>query len=156
MQFKIEQVALCPQFMTDAARSLLEEMGMDEWVEDHVIANGSVHRFEDQRNEADLSFNYQSGGDKPLELEILNYTSGDNWMAGMPPAVSHLGMHCTAEELVEWRLFFSERGFDVAQEVFTEAHTNPAIDGKRKYNYVIFDTRSVLGVDIKFIVRIDV
>ena len=43
----------------------------------------------------------------------------------------------------------------MAQEVFTESHTNPVIAGKRSYNYVIFDTREILGVDLKFIVRIN-
>jgi hypothetical protein len=27
------------------------------------------------------------------------------------------------------------------------------IDQKRKYHYVIFDTRAILGTDLKFIVR---
>ena len=48
-----------------------------------------------------------------------------------------------------------ERGIKVAQEVFTKSHTNPVIAGKRKYNYVIFDTKEILGVDLKFIVRIN-
>jgi hypothetical protein len=33
------------------------------------------------------------------------------------------------------------------------SHTNPVISGKRWYNYVIFDTKEILGVDLKFIVR---
>ena len=43
----------------------------------------------------------------------------------------------------------------MAQEVMTESHTNPVIAGKRTYNYVIFDTKEILGVDVKFIVRIN-
>jgi hypothetical protein len=35
----------------------------------------------------------------------------------------------------------------------TISHTNPVIAGKRWYTYVIFDTRSILGIDLKFIVR---
>ena len=70
-------------------------------------------------------------------------------------SISHLGMHCTADELLNWRDFFDERGIKVAQEVFTKSHTNPVIAGKRKYNYVIFDTKEILGVDLKFIVRIN-
>ena len=63
-------------------------------------------------------------------------------------------MHCSAEELVQWRAFFAERDIPVAQEVFTESHTNPVIAGQRWYNYVIFDTKDILGVDLKFIVRL--
>ncbi|WP_211257045.1 hypothetical protein, partial [Xanthomonas pisi] len=69
--------------------------------------------------------------------------------------VSHLGMHVTAAELAEWRQFFNEEGIQVAQEVVTDSHTNPNIAGKRRYNYVIFDTREIIGVDLKFIVRLN-
>ena len=62
-------------------------------------------------------------------------------------------MHCTADELLGWRDFFKKRDIPVAQEVVTESHTNPVIAGKRTYNYVIFDTKEILGVDVKFIVR---
>ena len=61
----------------------------------------------------------------------------------------------SAEDLVHWRAFFENRDIEVAQEVFTDSHTNPVIAGKRSYNYVIFDTKNILGVDLKFIVRIN-
>ena len=154
MKFFIEQVALCPRD-PEAAIRLLKEIGLDEWVEDHVVANGRVF---DQpgKNEADLAFNYQNTRPegKPLELEVLHYTRGPNWMVGRQPAVSHLGMHCTSDELDEFRLKFHALGIGVSQEVFTESHTNPyLLEVKRKYQYVIFDTRRILGVDLKFIVR---
>jgi hypothetical protein len=153
MKFVIEQIAIAPKDPV-RAKILLAEMGAVEWHNDHVVASGKVFG-KAGTNEADLSFNYELFGGK--EFEILDYTSGDNWVEQRGRnTVSHLGMHCSAEELVEWRKFFAERGFPVAQEVFTDSHTNPVIAGKRKYNYVIFDTKEVLGVDMKFIVRIDV
>lgn len=154
MEFKIEQLALCPRDPS-AAKELLTAMGAGDWAEDHVVAAGKVFG-EEARNEANLSFSYQMLG-AGNELELLSYTAGANWMderAGINPhRVSHLGMHCSAEDLVEWRKFFAARNIPVAQEVMTESHTNPAIDGKRLYNYVIFDTWAILGVDIKLIVR---
>lgn len=154
MKFQIEQVALCPADPA-AAKALLSEMGLSEWAEDHVVASGHVFGAPGT-NEADLAFNYQSDEmQKPMELEVLHYTKGDNWMSRSAPRVSHIGMHCSAEELSEWRAFFAERGISVAQEVFTESHSNPVIAGKRWYNYVIFDTYEILGVDVKFIVRIE-
>lgn len=154
MKFFIEQIAICPRDPVLAKR-LLTEIGAVDWHEDHVVANGEVYSHKG-RNEANLSFNYDIFAGK--EFEILDYTQGNNWM--MRPnrfnSVSHLGMHCTAEELVKWREFFAEREIDVAQEVFTESHTNPVIAGKRSYNYVIFDTKDILGVDLKFIVRINI
>ena len=154
MKFFIEQIALCPRDPVAATR-LLQHLGLDEWVEDHVVAGGRVF---DQpgKNEADLAFNYQNTRPegKPLELEVLHYTRGPNWMAGREPSVSHLGMHCTSDELDEFRRKFHALGIGVSQEVFTESHTNPyLLEVKRKYQYVIFDTRDILGTDLKFIVR---
>ena len=161
MKFKIEQIAICPKSPEDA-KKLLGEMGAGEWAEDHVVAEGEVFG-RPSRNEADLSFNYDLIDGN--EFEVLNYTKGSNWLSrravnfmkdeALFNYVSHLGMHCTAEELVEWRKFFEERGIAVAQEVVTESHTNPVIAGKRTYNYVIFDTKRILGVDVKFIVRMN-
>lgn len=154
MKFFIEQIALCPPNPA-AAINLLKQLGLDEWVNDHVVAGGKVFG-ESGKNEADLAFNYQNTRPegKPLELEVLHYTTGPNWMAGRPPMVSHLGMHCTDEELEKFRRRFADMGIRVAQEVFTESHTNPfLLEQKRKYQYVIFDTRDILGTDLKFIVR---
>tara|TARA_R100000664_G_C2732579_1_gene122805 strand:+ start:354 stop:863 length:510 start_codon:yes stop_codon:yes gene_type:complete len=160
MKFTIEQIAICPKNPI-AAKKLLKEIGAVEWVEDHVVASGTVFGEHDVKNEANLSFNYDIFAGK--EFEILNYTSGKNWVdetGGLQISkerntVSHLGMHCSAEELLKWRKFFKDRNIIVAQEVFTESHTNPVIAGKRSYNYVIFNTKPILGVDLKFIVRIN-
>ena len=153
MKFTIEQIAIVP---TDpvAAKKLLSEIGAIDWSEDHVVATGLVFG-EHGTNEADLSFNYDLFSGK--EFEVLNYTEGNNWIdsRGERNTVSHLGMHCSADDLKLWRVFFEERGIKVAQEVFTDSHTNPVIAGKRSYNYVIFDTKRILGVDLKFIIRIN-
>lgn len=151
LKFKIEQLALYPEDPA-AAKALLTEMGAGAWAEDHVVARGTVFG-EEGRNEADLAFDYELLG-KGNELEVLHYTHGNHWMAETPNRVSHIGMHCSAEELVRWHEFFAQRGIEIAQEVFTESHTNPHIAGQRWYNYCIFSTRHILGVDVKFIVRL--
>lgn len=154
MQFKIEQVALCVE-ETPQAMKLLREMGLTDWVEDRVTAEGFVYGASGvQENEAVLRFNYSAFEGR--ELEVLDYKSGHNWMDSHSSRVSHFGMHCTEDELEQWREFFRARNIPVAQEVDTFAHTNPAIAGKRSYHYCIFDTWPILGVDIKFIVRKDV
>lgn len=163
MKFIIEQVALCP-VDPERAIKLLTAMGMTEWARDIVVARGTVkpdlrrgEREEDvtkHDNVAHLAFNYQALG-AAKELEVLNYTAGRNWMEGHHPRVSHLGMHCSAAELYDWKQFFKRQGIRIAQEVDTLSHTNPVIAGKRWYNYCIFDTYAILGVDIKFIVRKD-
>lgn len=167
LHFKIEQLALCPAD-PDRAIALLTKMGLADWARDHVVASGRV-RNAGGSNEADLAFNYQGTAGmlieedgslevdphvKPLELEVLHYTEGPNWMAKHEPSASHLGMHCSAEELLRWRKFFEDEGFQEAQSVRTISHTNPVIKETRRYNYVIYDTRAVLGIDVKFIVRL--
>jgi hypothetical protein len=153
MKFIVEQLAICPA-NPEAAIKLLTEMGAAEWARDHVVAAGDVYG-EAGRNEADLAFNYDLL--RGPEFEVLHYTRGHNWMnePSRVNSVSHIGMHCSEEELEAWRKFFADRKIPVAQEVFTESHTNPVIAGKRWYRYVIFSTKQILGVDCKFIVRRD-
>lgn len=157
LKFQVEQLALAP-VNSDVAREFLEAIGLTEWFEDHVTARGLVYGKGPETNEANLSFNYQATPEerKPLELEILDYTKGPNWVDVGPGrnTVSHLGMHVTAEELDDWRELMAERGIEVAQEVITHDHTNEAIKDSRRYNYVIFDTKHLIGVDLKFIVRL--
>lgn len=152
LHFVIEQIAICPRD-PERAKVLLSDMGAVGWVEDHVKAKGKVFGFAGD-NEANLSFNYNMF--QGSEFEVLEYTAGSNWMAenSRINSVSHLGTHCTDEDLEGWRAFFDERGIKAAQEVETFSHTNQfLIDTKRTYQYVIFDTKEILGVDVKFIVR---
>lgn len=151
LKFRIEQIALCPKDPQKAI-DLLTRMGAGEWARDHVKASGKVNH-SGGTNEADLAFDYELLKDAN-ELEVLHYTDGPNWMERSPNCVSHLGMHCSAEELLRWRKFMEDEGFQEIQAVRTFSHTNPAISTTRRYNYVIFDTREVLGVDVKFIVRL--
>lgn len=168
MKFFVEQIAICPND-PERAIALLTKMGLADWARDHVKATGHVFGSHGE-NEADLAFNYQAtrgyeagaltdaAALKPLELEVLNYTHGNNWMqhGGRDNSVSHIGMHCTAAELDQWRAFFLAEGIKEAQGVLTLSHTNPfLLANGRKYRYTIFDTREILGVDVKFIVRIE-
>jgi hypothetical protein len=158
LHFKIDQIALNPKNPT-LARELLFDLGLTHWSLDDVAARGKVHGIEGD-NHALLQFNYQAGtgidedAKKPLELEILHYTAGNNWMRGHDNVVSHLGMHVNPQQLSYFRSYFARKGIGIAQEVVTTSHSNPAIKDERRYNYVIFDTREILGVDLKFIVRL--
>lgn len=152
MKFIIEQIALNPP---DAPRAveLLIALGLNEWAADIVHARGVVFDTP-AANTACLAFNYQAAPSKPLELEVLQYEAGRNWMENYPvPSVSHLGMHCTEDELSVWKAKMRDLGITIAQEVNTVSHTNPVIAGQRWYQYTIFNTRMILGVDLKFIVR---
>lgn len=155
MKFTIEQIAIYPPDPKKAIE-LLTAMGATEWSHDVVVAEGKVGEEDVAYNVATLSFNYDLGSLKNLEFEVLNYKAGDHWMKEYEPSVSHLGMHCNEGELHQWKVFFQRHNIKIAQEVKTISHTNPVIAGKRLYHYCIFDTRAILGVDLKFIVRKDV
>lgn len=153
MKFKIEQLALNPATPNKAFK-LMNMLGLTDWSHDQATAAGEVYG-ESGSNVASLSFNHETPG---LELEIINYLSGENWLAMhnafYTSVVSHIGTHCSAEELEAWRAKFAALGINVAQEVVTTAHSNPNVPEGRRYKYVIFDTRGIIGCDVKFIVRL--
>ena len=118
-KFVLEQIAIVPNDRAKAIE-LLKAIGLTEWANDLVVANGDVFGVKDCTNVADLAFNYQTAdgasglrSDKPLEFEVLDYRTGENWMQGREGSASHLGMHCTEVELHDWRRFFTARGIRV-------------------------------------------
>ena len=140
-----------------AERAIKQQLGLldAEWTEDLVTGRVSVFGEPENISKAKLLFNYDLG----IELEILTYLHGPNWhrhrdkahsgpacRAGFPPFMSHLGFHVNDGPLptLPW---------PVAQRMVTTFHTNPAITDRR-YEYVIFDTRGKLGIDLKYIKRL--
>lgn len=160
-KFKFEQIALSiDPSRRQFALNLLSDLGLTEWHEDHVAAFGSVgNDFGD--NVAHLAFNYQATSAKPLEVELLEYTEGNNFVDQVKrdqrtnAIATHIGMHVTEEQLEnEVRPIFDHFLIGTSQEVKTSSHTNPAIKDSRRYQYTIFATRDLLGIDLKFIVRL--
>lgn len=156
-QFKIEQLALrlpTSDGQRKIAMDFLARCGMSDWVLDSVEATGTVMG-RASRNRATLQFNYSAFDGK--ELELLRYEKGTpNWLDSVDQGsalVSHIGMHCSEEDLAEWRRVMADFNITLAQEVWTDSHSNPRIRGCRRYHYVIYDTRELIGVDMKFIVR---
>lgn len=169
---KIDQIAIS----TTDAESLLESLrllGLKEWIFDEVVAEGTVRGVEG-KNTALLAFNYQMD----IEFEVLQYIKGacwhdeirglrlenDIWKAkDTGNFLSHIGYHLhdnketgqTGEEkLQEIKTKMLNAGYKIAQEVWTLSHTNEyLLQQKRKYHYIIFDSRKELGFDIKLIVR---
>lgn len=156
----IDQIAFCTQD-PEALKTLLQTVfgeNATQWQEDHVVANGLSLIGTDMSqceylNEANLSFNYDlvKGG---VEFELLHYEDGPNWLdkRGITNGLSHLGVH--VEDLTIVKQLLLDQGYKIAQEVRTKSHTNPAIKDTRRYWYCIFDTRDVLGFDLKLIQRL--
>lgn len=160
-QFKIEQVALSvdPSRRKQAV-ALLVELGMKDWVSDTVVARGTVGDLKEEvTNVGELSFNYDAATEGKLELELLHYSAGDNFVDrakrehDTKAITTHLGMHVTASHLGTVEGIMKRHGIGLSQQVETVSHTNKHIRDSRRYKYAIFATRSLIGVDLKFIVR---
>ena len=158
-QPKLDQIA----FYTNAPESykqiLSEIFGRElTWHNDIVHGEGKVFG-KPAQNYGHLSFNYDLCN---TEFEVISYkTPGGahdphhyNWLEeqSVPsPSLAHIGMH--VEDLDYWVERIMAMGGEIAQYISTISHTNPNIAGKRLYTYVIFDTREMLGFDLKLIKR---
>lgn len=151
LPIKIEQIAYVTD-RPDALKMILgSRLGLKTWNEDEVVARGWVWGQGPVVNRAKLLFNHEMG----IEYEILHYIEGENWHrhirdTGVQP--SHLGTH--VEDLEGAVAHFSQY-YGIAQRVETVAHANGYLRSvKRRYNYVVFDSRQELGFDLKLIQRI--
>ncbi len=153
--FKIEQIAFAAKDPAAVIRRY-EDIGLDEWQYDHVVASGTVFGAKAE-NEADLAFNYQLG----YELEILKYTAGYNWHLHRPEPpstdifLSHQGMHVDHTEMLAFKRMMEGFEIQIAQELYTKSHTNPHIKDERRYHYVVFDSHKHFGFDLKLIERLN-
>lgn len=148
LNMKIDQIAFAAYSDEDEAR-IKDVLGLTDaqWVEDLVVAKGTVAGLGGV-NTAKLLFNYDYG----IELEILRYTEGPNYLdLQQIPAghVCHVGMHYTGEGDIP------DFPADIIQQVETESHTNPFLLAQgRKYRYTIYNTVELFGRNFKVIERI--
>ena len=150
---KIEQIALHVPSI-DIYIKTLSKIGIGEWSRDEVTASGYVFGKEVKNSVAHLAFNYQCG----YEFELLSYQQGNNWHKARgtdltQPFLSHKGFH--VENIEEDIQYMEDRGIGIAQELWTEKHTNEHVTSKnRTYHYCVFNTRDFMGFDLKLIQRI--
>lgn len=163
---RIEQVAMYTPSIA-SAKADYARLGLTNWVDDTVTGmarvqdpNQPIGTMEFGPNMAQLAFNYDLG----FELELITYLSGPNWhrAAGRIDYfgecennfASHMSWHVEDIEAASEPILAA--GFPLAQTVTTIAHTNPYLmKNWRKFKYAVFDTRSLLGWDIKLIQRIE-
>lgn len=159
---KFEQIGF---YTSDIAgtKKQYEGLGCKTWVDDTVVARGFVADgnlaggdANDVYNVAHLAFNYDLG----TELELITYKSGTNWhLAGgrvapyrTDPFLSHMSYHTQDMDTEIDRL----KSFKIAQRVDTLLHTNPfLVECGRLFKYCVFDTRKLLGFDVKIIQRVE-
>lgn len=154
---KLEQIAIATNDTNKTIQALSSAFGLaGGWTMDVVEAKATVFGQEGE-NIAELNFNYDLG----FELEVLEYINGASWhdarvaQGAEFPFLSHIGYHCTEREAQAQIARMALLGVNIAQEVHTKSHSNPVIDGKRLYHYVVFDSKHLLGFDLKLIVRLN-
>lgn len=132
--------------------------------EDEVVTAGVAMGGRHIRNKARLLFSYDLWWNSAqrsslgLEYELLCYKEGWNWHdlrsdqhRGGLNWLSHYGKHI---DTVEQNATYHKQ-FRVLQEVVTVSHTNQNLRKlKRHYHYTIFDTRDIMGCELKTIRRI--
>lgn len=157
---KIDQLAIYTQDPKSTRDLLGVLFGMTEWVQDIAVGSGEVYGTYHRTIAGDLSFNYQTG----IEIEVLHYVTPDHWHSArarmaaeyMTPGlfVSHIGVH--VDDMAEARKVYERAGWRVAQEVHTFTHTNPYLKERgRTFHYVVWDSRGIIGFDLKLIQRIE-
>lgn len=103
---------------------------------------------------AHMSFNYTI---MPMEFEVLHYSDGDHRYAqpgfGGAPFLSHFSVYTENLEREAGELA-DVLGFGPYYRFTTEGHTNPRVKGKKRFTETIFDTRNLIGADLKFIQKV--
>jgi len=144
--FKIDQIAFLARTKGDVG-PIKNRLGLGEaeWTEDIVTSKGFVAELPAE-NTAKLLFNEDTG----IQIEIIQYLDGPNYTSGLRMGhVCHIGMHWDGSGDLP---YFPA---PVAQEVWTQVHTNQAVlDLGRHYHYKIYDTRALFGVHFKVIERL--
>lgn len=154
---KIDQIAFLARNDQDEAMiKKLLRLDNAAWVEDYVEAEGYVRGHgEAGRNKAKLLFNYDLG----IEVEILRYLDGPNYPdigeVGSG-TVAHIGMHVEKGQQIPIELQDFVFAGPMIQQVVTKTHSNQfLIDTGRRYRYTIYDTKSLIGVYLKVIERLE-
>lgn len=156
--FKFHQVAMyCPDGVGEAVKSY-RSIGYDEWSHDMASLRGLL-KVDGSWNEiettAQMAFNYQA---LPMELEFLKYHGGqhrhrERERLSAIPFISHMSVH-VASVKDQMELMKSVYGMEPYHVFVTDEHTNQAVRNHKRFIECIFDTRDVLGYDVKCIERI--
>ena len=164
LPYQFHQVAIfCPRGTPlSAATAPYEDLGYDNWIEDRAVLVGAFRmpnsseapeNWVNSKVEAHMLFNYDS---MPMELEFLKYYSGvhrhRDRVNELSPFISHMSTYVddVVEEIGRMRPLF---GLPYHRFVTTE-HTNPNVVGKKRFIEAIFNTREVLGYDLKLIQKV--
>lgn len=137
----------------DAAVQLYRDLGYENWIEDNAELKGILDG-KPVVTKARMQFNYDVFGG---ELEFLTYEGpnrhAEQGRTGLPPFISHMS---TYVDDVRWHTvqMYREFGMLPYHRFITQNHTNPAVVGKKRFIEAIYDTRALLGFDLKMIQKV--
>jgi hypothetical protein len=169
LEYQFHQVAMYYPTFDQAHEAMAMWNGMGhEFAEDSATLRGSTRvRSEWKRSvtQARMFFNYTI---MPMEFEVLHYSSGDHrytqnkfdddgrythTSTGEAPFLSHFSVYTENLEREAGELA-DVLGFGPYYKFTTEGHTNPRVKGKKRFTETIFDTRALIGADLKFIQKV--
>ena len=148
---KFHQVAIyTDNVMRDI--TMWKDMGYEEWSYDTAKLVGK-DRGVPTIKQATMAFNYDI---LPLELEYVSYNGPRNRedeRTGFDAFLSHCStiVHDVEEKMLELK---QKHGLEPYHQFVTQDHTNPNVQGIKRFKEAIYDTRHLLGFDIKLIQRV--
>ena len=150
--YQFHQVAI---FTDDQGAALWQyyKLGYERWIHDTAELKGLLHG-EEVITKADMAFNYDI---MPMELEFLTY-HGPNRHAqegrtGRIPFISHMSVYVDDVRAEASQLYTNHEMLPYHRFI-TQNHSNPNVIGKKRFIECIYDTRVLLGYDLKLIQKV--
>jgi hypothetical protein len=164
LEYQFHQVAMYYPTFEQAIKAMSMWVGMGhEFAEDAATLRGATKtgvdadgwaEWKKSVTQAHMFFNYTI---MPMEFEVLHYSAGDHRYTqpgfGGDPFLSHFSVYTENLEREAGELA-GVLGFGPYYKFTTEGHTNPRVKGKKRFTETIFDTRSLIGADLKFIQKV--
>lgn len=149
---KFHQVAIYSANVFESV-NMWKDMGYEDWTYDEAILSGTEWGKPGSKK-AFMAFNYDI---LPNELEFVHYSAPTRHLQderdGNPPFISHMSVMV---DDVQWETLriFNRFGMKPYHEFLTGHHTNERVKGRKRFKEAIYDTRGLLGFDLKLIQRV--
>ena len=154
LQYQFHQVAIfCPDHGAKDAMDLYKTFGFKRWIEDSAELKGFLHG-DPVVTKARMYFGYSVIGG---ELEFLEYEGPSRHQGsegrGRSPYISHMSAYVDDVRTTVSDVYIVT-GRVPYHRFITQNHTNPAVAGKKRFIEAIYDTRELIGYDLKFIQKV--
>ncbi len=151
-KFRIDRIALSMK-SNEKAIKILTDFGLAKWFVDDIKSEGIIYGGQGESESHSRLARLTADVDYPLEVEVIERVKDPKWVVDFP--IGCLCMHVNDVQLAQFTAYLFDAGFCVAESVESKAHSSPAVKSSCRYRYVTFDTESVLGFHLRFIVLKD-